>query len=652
MKNLNLIAFTLVASLFAVTNVFAEEVDTEAELLECITVNGNTCTLTQNIESDSRLIVDTGKEIILDLNGKTLDLNFKDDAYWTVFAKGNLTIQGNGTMNIANINGIAVTGSLTIKNGTFNQPVGDTIVGNYGGELIVENGTFIGDYYGINGIGGTTIIKDGNFKTNPFKPWGVEDDYEYYWAIAYDSSNGAKLEVQKGTFNQILSWPNVLADGAEVNYILEGQNVIYDIVEVTGKMNIELNGNKVMFDDASLYDGLGNLFSVVEGGELTIKDSKGTGIITTNNYNEIENVVKVNNGKLNISGGNFEAATNVFSVTGDKAVTNITGGTFTNDVKEYVTSGYATKKVGDNYTVEKVYKVDLTTPTNGELVSTAASSFAGETITVTATPKEGYKLDKITVVDKDGKEVRVTDNKFVMPNSDVTISVSFVKTTTSVELPKVDTEEEPEEVIVGISGESETEQTLLESLKEYEEILDKVKNENVTVGVEISTINEEELDEEVIEEIKKVADKLTVTDFFDISVVVRNEEETVDTIGELTKEIELMILLPETLKNVGEGLERKFYVIREHEGKIEKIDAKLSEDGKYLTFKSDKFSTYALAYEDVEEVKVNEGEIDTDGKVELPPQTGDNVITYLLIGLMSLVAFAGTGMFLKKNYNK
>ena len=74
----------------------------------------------------------------------------------------------------------------------------------------------------------------------------LEDDYEYYWAIAYDSSNGAKLEVQKGTFNQILSWPNVLADGAEVNYILEGQNVIYDIVEVTGKMNIELNGNKVL----------------------------------------------------------------------------------------------------------------------------------------------------------------------------------------------------------------------------------------------------------------------------------------------------------------------------------------------------------------------------------------------------------------------
>ena len=54
----------------------------------------------------------------------------------------------------------------------------------------------------------------------------------------------------------------------------------------------------------------------------------------------------------------------------------------------------------------------------------------GDTVTITATPEAGYELDTLTVTDKDGNELTVTDrgnNKytFVMPEGEVSIQASF-----------------------------------------------------------------------------------------------------------------------------------------------------------------------------------------------------------------------------------
>ena len=54
----------------------------------------------------------------------------------------------------------------------------------------------------------------------------------------------------------------------------------------------------------------------------------------------------------------------------------------------------------------------------------------GDTVTITATPEAGYELDTLTVTDKNGNELTVTDrgnNKytFVMPEGEVSIQASF-----------------------------------------------------------------------------------------------------------------------------------------------------------------------------------------------------------------------------------
>lgn len=50
---------------------------------------------------------------------------------------------------------------------------------------------------------------------------------------------------------------------------------------------------------------------------------------------------------------------------------------------------------------------------------------AGDEITIEAKAASGYRIDKIIVTDKDGKVIEVNGNKFVMPESDVIVKVTF-----------------------------------------------------------------------------------------------------------------------------------------------------------------------------------------------------------------------------------
>ena len=67
---------------------------------------------------------------------------------------------------------------------------------------------------------------------------------------------------------------------------------------------------------------------------------------------------------------------------------------------------------------------------NGKLTITSSSATAGEKVTLTAKPDEGYELDHITATDKNGNEIALTDLgngkfSFKMPASKVTVAVGF-----------------------------------------------------------------------------------------------------------------------------------------------------------------------------------------------------------------------------------
>ena len=77
----------------------------------------------------------------------------------------------------------------------------------------------------------------------------------------------------------------------------------------------------------------------------------------------------------------------------------------------------------------------VTTPSkteNGTVTVNPKSASKGSTVTITAKPDSGYQLDDLTVTDKNGKELKLTDKgngkyTFTMPASKVEVNATFVK---------------------------------------------------------------------------------------------------------------------------------------------------------------------------------------------------------------------------------
>ena len=69
---------------------------------------------------------------------------------------------------------------------------------------------------------------------------------------------------------------------------------------------------------------------------------------------------------------------------------------------------------------------------NGTVTVSTKIAASGSTVTITVKPDDGFKLDELTVIDKNGNELKLTDKgngkyTFTMPASKVEINASFVK---------------------------------------------------------------------------------------------------------------------------------------------------------------------------------------------------------------------------------
>ncbi len=78
------------------------------------------------------------------------------------------------------------------------------------------------------------------------------------------------------------------------------------------------------------------------------------------------------------------------------------------------------------------YRIDVTTTEGGTVDKDPAAAKAGETVTLTPAPEEGYQVGTVTVTDRFGDAVEVTENAdgtytFTMPNGQVKVAVTFVE---------------------------------------------------------------------------------------------------------------------------------------------------------------------------------------------------------------------------------
>ena len=93
-------------------------------------------------------------------------------------------------------------------------------------------------------------------------------------------------------------------------------------------------------------------------------------------------------------------------------------------------AGYRFAMPASNVTVAAVfapgsYTVTVTTSAHGTVTPDALTPQFGETVTLTAQPETGYRLQSVSVQDTTGGSVAVSGRQFVMPASDVTVTAVF-----------------------------------------------------------------------------------------------------------------------------------------------------------------------------------------------------------------------------------
>lgn len=416
--------------------------------------------------------------------------------------------------------------------------------------------------------------------------------------------------------------------------------------------NIEgvVNGSgKVVYNQGTFTMNNGTITNTWEKSGDTVYNNLGTFIM---NGGKIVNraagnpgyKAAINGHTVIMTGGEIEAAGTGINATG--STVEITGGTI-NAGWYGIAARYSTinpaagKQV--NITAGQAAILSYSTPTTGEI----GNKIYGGNFVAPVLIKGYYNTEYEKNIEVYGGTYSIdvsdqlVDGKYLEKVGEVYEVKEYTKTP---EITPVVPEEKVEDTTVGVTDNEETGDILIDSLEEFvnneatKEQQDTINNNNIVVVVDVTSKDADALDEEVIEKIEDAAKDLVVADYFDIKVLINDDENnTLGVISKLTKEIELMILLPEKLINTDKNVERKYYVIREHNGDIDIIeDVKLSEDGKSLIFESDMFSTYAVAYEDITE--------------ELPPKTGDiNLVA--LVGTI-LVSLAGLAIILKKGFAK
>lgn len=179
-------------------------------------------------------------------------------------------------------------------------------------------------------------------------------------------------------------------------------------------------------------------------------------------------------------------------------------------------------------------------------------------------------------------------------------------------------------------------------IKEYpvlgeENVTIVVKESELKQKVEVQNVEENQLPSEDIAKVKEKAGKdYTILAFYEIDLYkALNNTIKVEKITEASNEVSVTLPKPASIPEIKEGFERKYYVIRVHNGVTDILDATLNEDGT-ISFKTDKFSTYTLTYKDTKIQKTKN------------PNTFDGILNYVAIALVSVVGMATTTIYFKK----
>lgn len=568
-------------------------------------------------DETENLVVKSGSNITIDLNGHNLTTTNIDAI--TVELGATVTIKGDGVVEA--------------RGGTNNASLYNN------GKTTIEGGTFLkdeskGSYYAILNHGDLTInggiVKLVNFTTSSLIDNGYYD---------YGKSTNAKTGYVAGTN---MASPTLTINAGEFN---GGLNTIKNddggILAINGGHFLNNIQFAVMnWNDATINDGV---FEVPSGDEKTTVfngtygvDSKDIGSLKVNGGTFKAEYFLTGNTLTNIiiNGGNLEITKGVLGTTKGGGYGNTLSAS--NVALKNVTSSVKPESglIAEGYTI---YNLD------GKYVVDKKSSF---TAIDEALVKVGETKDLQIVADAIAKKyltVVIEDGTIASFDGTNIKGVKAGTTTVSVNLND-GTFKDIKVTVYNVASDSETkkeESSVTDSIADIidgkkvdgiddttkDNIIDAVKAGSVIkTEIETKEISDTDLTEEVKKEISDIiTNGEVVLKHFDINFLLKANNSVLGRLSILKTKVSISVDLPEDVEEVEEGYTRKYYVIRIHDGKAEKLEAELV-DGK-ITFETDKFSNYTLTYVDT----LNDNGNDNDKELDDVPKTSDTGKALILV---------------------
>lgn len=333
------------------------------ESLKALFATGGEAILTEDLVLDKTVAVETGKEVVLDLNGKTIS-NTTD--IWNTAANdwsllsvrgGSLTIKGAGTLQAK-------------ENDCFAVDVMD------GGKVVIEDGTYVGNVHAVYVFEGSVEIKGGKYSIQ--QPSELPSPYGYV-LNCYDANrkNGtAKIMVSGGEFEKF-NPADCAAEGAHTNFLADG----YMSVEAEEGVWTVVRGTKpVVMTTAELratltaFTSAGSGDNVIEiGKDIVLKEGETWVPAKVDGYHGAGVVTVLGNGHK-ISGLNAPLFAGGFAGNSGIIVKDLTlDGVKINDATSNLGIGAFVCDVDSMPTIE----LDNCHLTNSEMISTGGARVGG-----------------------------------------------------------------------------------------------------------------------------------------------------------------------------------------------------------------------------------------------------------------------------------
>lgn len=427
--------------------------------------------------------------------------------------------------------------------------------------------------------------------------------------------NGKKVVIDLNGHNIVNSSDAlIIKNGADVT--VKGNGTI----ESTGNNGVTIENSKFTLESGNIKSSEFGVFTstkgifTMNGGSITTIDNCGAGGNGKSEYGDYTininggvinaniktagyvscGIYHPNRGTVNISGGVINSS-NGAGIVQRAGTLNITGGTINTEEKTKDITG----KVGDSRIVVPASAIVVDKKANYPQVTTLGAKISDNVVINSA-------AKNITIIKEDSDNFAVAAEGGIFtdePTADEIANGYVAK--------KV------------IAGANENKYVIVKENELKLQVINGMISKDLVNNDEVKLID------------KEIKGKYNLIAYYDVLLVkLTKNNDIVEYVSETDNKVKVTLKLPENLPKVKNNYIRKYYIVRIHNGKATLIDDVTDNGDGTVSFMSDKFSTYAIAYTDV----LNSSN----------PATSDNLIVYMILLSFSIISLVCIVTYKKK----